>query len=72
MLRKIGPGMNGAAVIPHEEIAKPPLMLENELPLLADFIERIEHCGALLGTGKYFNHFKVKFSLWRSLREWGT
>src|ERR1700733_6959535 len=50
MLRKIGSRMDGAAVVPHEEIPEFPHMLENELPSLADLIECVEHCCALLGA----------------------
>src|SRR5215467_3548455 len=42
VLRKVGPRMGRAAVVPHDEIAEPPDMFEDEFAPLADFVELIE------------------------------
>src|SRR5262249_12065942 len=42
-LGKVVPRMNGAAVVPHHEIAEPPDMFEDELAALADFVELFEN-----------------------------
>ena len=42
MFGKIGAGVDGAAIVPHEKIAELPDMLVDELGPLADFVELIE------------------------------
>src|SRR5579863_8152251 len=47
---KIGAGVDGAAVVPHQEVAELPDMLENEIAALADLVELIEDDVALFVT----------------------
>src|SRR6476660_9615331 len=49
LLGKVGPRVDGAAVIPHHEIAELPYVLDDEFAPLADLVELVQHSGALLG-----------------------
>ena len=42
LLGKIGAGVDGAAVIPHQKIAELPDVLEDELAPLADLVKLVE------------------------------
>src|SRR5439155_17046712 len=46
-LRKIGAGVNRAAVVPHQEIAELPDMFEDEFATLADVVELLQRRLAL-------------------------
>ena len=50
LLRKIGPGMDGAAVIPHQKITELPHVLKDEFAPLTDVIKLVEDRIALLGA----------------------
>src|SRR5712671_6972329 len=49
-LRKVGSRVNRAAVVPHQEIAELPDVLEDEFAPLADVVELLEDRIALLGA----------------------
>src|SRR5947209_10927723 len=48
LLGEVGAGVDGAAVVPHQEIAELPDVLEDELAPLADLVEPAEDFFALL------------------------
>src|ERR1051325_5477889 len=47
LFRKVGAGMDGAAVVPHQEVAELPLVFEDEFAALADAVELVEDRVAL-------------------------
>src|SRR6266545_4955766 len=50
LLRKVGAGVDRAAVVPHQEIAELPDVLEDEFASLADVVELFQDRIALLGA----------------------
>src|SRR5262252_6289347 len=50
VLRKVGPRVDGAAVVPHQEIAELPDVLVDELAPLADRVELLQDRVALRGV----------------------
>src|SRR5262249_11452143 len=48
LLRKVGAGVDGAAVVPHQKVAELPDVLEDEFTALTDFIKLVEDGVALL------------------------
>src|SRR5690242_20112624 len=50
-LGKVGAGMDGAAVVPHQKVAELPDMLEDELAPLAEGVELFQDRVALGGLG---------------------
>src|SRR5262245_55386574 len=50
LLREVGARVDRAAVVPHQEIAELPDVLEDELAPLADVVELLEDGIALLGA----------------------
>src|ERR1044071_2302630 len=54
LLRKVGAGVDGAAIVPHQEVAEFPDVLEDEFAPLPDVVELIEDCVAF----RLFEPFK--------------